>query len=256
MMDSKLGYILIGLGVVIALVLGIVNTMQINDIKDDQSQIEERVEKVSKDVDKAAKKADKRMDLDKLRRREKVQKRGKMSLNLPVTLGNADAPVTLVEFSDYQCPFCGKFYRDSLPKIVEDYIDTGKVRYYFRHYPLRFHRQAHLAAQATECAGEDGKFWEMHNKLFDNQRNISKESITKFALELGLKEEPFSACLEEERYKSKVDKDLNDGMKVGIRGTPGFFIGRTGDGDEVEGKVHSGAQPFSFFKKEIEELLE
>lgn len=165
--------------------------------------------------------------------------------------GSADAPVTIIEYSDFQCPYCARYVSETLSKIEEEYIATGQVRYIYRHFPLGFHDQARPAAQASECAGEQGKFWEMHDALFENQADWSgsPQAPTVFAdlaEELGLDRAEFEACLSSDKYAGKVDDDYEAGVADGVSGTPGFLI---------NGLALSGAQPFSAFQEQIEFFL-
>lgn len=160
--------------------------------------------------------------------------------------GDADAPVTIVEWSDYQCPFCGRFYSDALPQIEEQYIKTGKVKLVYRDFPLSFHPQAQKAAEAAECAKDQDRFWDMHDRLFDNQASLSVGNFKVWAKELGLDTDAFNTCLDSGSKASEVQKDMLDGQKAGIRGTPGFMI---------DGKLVSGAQPFAVFASIIDEAL-
>jgi len=160
--------------------------------------------------------------------------------------GDLDAPVTIIEFSDYECPFCGRHYRDTLPQIISEYVDTGKVKLIFRDFPLGFHSKAQKAGEAAECAGEQGKYWEMHDKLFDNQDALSVDDLKAYAKELKLNTAKFDACLDNGDMEDEVKQDLADGQAAGVSGTPASFI---------NGRFVSGAQPFSAFKKIIDEEL-
>ena len=166
-------------------------------------------------------------------------------------LGNKNAKVIMVEFSDFQCPFSKRAFERNFPRIKEEYIDKGKLVYYFFDFPLAFHEQATIAAIAARCAGEQGKFWEMHDLLFEKQEEWSgkedaKEIFKKYAKQIGLNEEQFNSCIDNEKYKDKVQADYNYGSRIGIRGTPTFFI---------NGKKIVGAQPYEKFKQAIEEEL-
>ncbi len=160
--------------------------------------------------------------------------------------GDVDAPVTIVEFSDYECPFCGRYFEQTQPQIIKEYVNTGKVRLVYRDFPLDFHQNAQKAAEVAECAGEQNKYWEMHDKLFENQQALSVDNSKKYAKELGLNTNQFNECLDSGKMTSEVAKDLQDGQVVGISGTPGFII---------NGKLVSGAQPFTVFKQIIEQEL-
>lgn len=167
--------------------------------------------------------------------------------DLPVK-GDENASVTIVEFSDFECPFCAQFYRDTWPKIKSEYIDTGKVKLYYRHYPLSFHPSAHKLAVASECANEQGMFWEMHDKIFDNQAagDFADDTITSWAGELGMDTTSFAACLASTKYDEKIKSDTADGTTAGVDGTPAFFI---------NGERLVGAQPFESFKAVIDSKL-
>jgi protein-disulfide isomerase len=172
------------------------------------------------------------------------------------TLGRADAPVTVVEFSDYQCPFCGRFFATTLPALKRDYVDAGKVRYVFRDYPLdQLHPQARKAAEAAHCAGDEGKYWEMHDALFQNQRALAPPQLVEHARALGLDSARFEECLTSGRNAARVERGLADGAAAGVQGTPGFVIGRTKAGDIVEGTPVRGAQPLETFRQIIDRAL-
>jgi protein-disulfide isomerase len=172
------------------------------------------------------------------------------------TLGRADAPVTVVEFSDYQCPFCGRFFATVLPALKSEYMDAGKVRYVFRDYPLdQLHPLARKAAEAAHCAGEQGRYWEMHDALFQNQRSLSPPQLGEHARALGLDSARFEECLSSGRYAAQIERGLADGAAAGVQGTPGFVIGRTKAGDVVEGTPVRGAQPLETFRQIIDRAL-
>lgn len=135
--------------------------------------------------------------------------------------GGSDAPVTIVEFSDFQCPACGGA-APAVEQILENFGD--QVKLVFRHFPLSFHPYARPAALASLCAEEQGRFWEYHDKIFKNQRELSDAALKKWAEELGLNETKFNICLDEERYKSRVDEDYLLGQEVGVGGTPTFYV--------------------------------
>ena len=173
------------------------------------------------------------------------------------TLGKADAPVVVVEFSDYQCPFCQRFSQNTLPALKADYIETGKVRYVFRDMPIAsIHPQAHKAAEAAHCAGEQGKYWEMHGRLFQNQRALNVPQLKVYAREMKLDSTAFEACLDQGKYSSKVEKNVAEAGAAGISGTPTFVIGKMGSDGVVEGSLIRGAQPIASFRQAIDRLLE
>ena len=154
--------------------------------------------------------------------------------------GPKDALVTIVMWSDFQCPFCSRV-EPTIAKVREEYKD--KVRVVWKDLPLPFHQNAMPAATAARAAGEQGKFWEMHDKLFANQANLDRPSLEKYASELGLNMGKFKAALDSEKFKKEIQADSDAGAKIGARGTPAFF---------VNGKFLSGAQPFESFKAKID----
>jgi protein-disulfide isomerase len=172
------------------------------------------------------------------------------------SLGKSDAPVTVIEFSDYQCPFCQRFVRNTLPALKTDYVDTGKVRYVFRDFPLAMHQQARKAAEAAHCAGEQSKYWEMHDVIFNNQQALKVEDLKEHARSLDLEPTAFNNCLEQGKYAAEIDKDFADGSAAGVSGTPSFFIGKTGPNGTIEGTLLRGAQPITAFRQVIDSLIE
>ena len=173
--------------------------------------------------------------------------------------GNQDAPITIVEFSDFQCPFCARFQIQTLPLISEQYIETGKVKFVYRDFPIQnIHPNSMPAAAASECAHEQDKYWEYHDALFKNQGVWDKAEITsaitifkEFATQLDLKQDQFDACLNSGKYIEEINNDLKDGQKYGVTGTPGFFIGN----EEIGFVKINGAQPFETFKSVIDSQL-
>ena len=167
----------------------------------------------------------------------------KVDVGQAAVKGPEDALVTVVEWSDFQCPFC-KRVNPTMAKIQETYGD--KVRIAFKHNPLPMHNRAMAAAIAAEAAGRQGKFWEMHDKLFDNGRALTDENFEKWASEMGLDVAKFNADMKDKALKTKVKKQQSQGATLGARGTPAFF---------VNGRFLSGAQPFEKFKVLIDEEM-
>lgn len=165
--------------------------------------------------------------------------------SLPVK-GDEDAPVTIIEFSEYQCPFCGRYVTETFSQIDKEYIQTGKVKYYFRDYPLSFHQYAQKASEAARCANEQGKFWEYHDQVFENQDLLNLENLKKWAADLGLNTSQFNDCLDDGKFEDAVKQDFNDGQTAGVQGTPSFFI---------NGQPLRGAQPYESFKQAIDDAL-
>jgi len=160
--------------------------------------------------------------------------------------GSDDAPVTMIEYSDFECPFCGRFWSQTLPDIEKDYIDTGKVKLIYKHFPLSFHPQAQPAAEASECASEQGRFWEYHDMVYANQDSMNRNSYIQWATDLGLDVTQFNSCFDSGKYRSKVQQNLIEGQQAGVQGTPAFFI---------NGELVSGAQPYSVFQQVIDSKL-
>jgi len=169
--------------------------------------------------------------------------------------GDKNAKVTMVEYSDFQCPFCRSFYTDTLKQVEDNYVKTDKVAFYYKHFPLsQIHPMAQKYGEASECAGDQNKFWEYHNKIFDEQNkkgrgtvsDYTADDLKKWAGELGLDATKFNQCLDSDKYAGKVTEHLNEGIANGVRGTPTFFI----NGQEV-----GGAQPYAAFQAAIENAL-
>jgi protein-disulfide isomerase len=158
--------------------------------------------------------------------------------------GNPNAPVTIVEFSDFQCPFCGQAY-PVIKEILSKY--EGRVRLAYRDFPLRqIHPQAQTAAEAARCAMEQGKFWEYHDLLFQNQNKLDKAGLVELASSVKVDRTKFESCLDSGKFRSEIDKDLQAGNRAGVNGTPAFFI---------NGILVTGAQPASVFEKIIDAEL-
>ncbi len=163
-----------------------------------------------------------------------------------VIKGDPNAPVTIVEWSDFECPFCARFYSQTLKQIEEQYINTGKVKLVYRDFPLSFHPNAQKAAEASECAKDQDKFWEMHDLLFESGVSGGVASFKQYAAQLGLNTATFNSCLDSGEKAAEVQADMRAGTAAGVRGTPGFII---------NGQLISGAQPFPAFQQAIEAAL-
>ena len=165
-------------------------------------------------------------------------------------LGNKDAPITIVEYTDYQCPFCQRFHLSAYPEIKKNYIDTGKARFYSKDLPLDFHPNAMRAAQAAHCAGEQGKFWQLRDVMGSNPDKLDMGHIMGFAAELKLDTQKMQECINSEKYKARVESDVSEAMKLGANGTPAFIIGKS-SGDGVDGELVVGAMPYSMFDQKL-----
>jgi len=180
----------------------------------------------------------------------------RVSIEHSPSLGQADAPLTLVEFADYQCPFCTRFHTGAFAELKKNYIDTGKVRFVSRDLPLPFHNQAEKAAQAARCAGDQdaAAYWKMRHLLLTNSSTLSEANMIRYAQELSLDVELFKACLASGKHAAAIQRDLADASTAGLTGTPSFVLGRT-SGTTVEGIAIIGAQPYQNFEARIKELL-
>lgn len=164
-----------------------------------------------------------------------------------VILGDPNAPVTIIEFGDYQCPFCKKFFDDTEGKIRDAYIKTGKVKMVYRDFPLeQIHPYAFPAALASECARDEEKYWAYHDALFERQAKLSTLDFVALAGELGLDKAKFKQCFDGKKYEGEVRKDYNDGVAAGVTGTPTSFL---------NGKILQGALPYESFKAAIDTAL-
>lgn len=182
-----------------------------------------------------------------------------MSLDGASAKGSPDATVTLVEFTDYQCPFCQRHFAQTMPQIMTDYVETGKVRYIVREYPLKqIHSRAARAAEAALCAGEQNKYWEMHAQMFRNQRELGDQDLVAHAKAVDLDVTAFQSCLEEGRFGQRVAADLNEATKAGVQVTPSFVLGLTdpdNPGQFTATEYLRGAIPFVKFQQVIDKLL-
>jgi protein-disulfide isomerase len=170
------------------------------------------------------------------------------------SLGATDAPITVVEFTDFQCPYCKRFVETSFPNLKRDYVDTGKVRWVARDLPLKFHPNARKAAQAAHCAGEQGRYWEMRDTLFRNNRNLAPEQLIQYAAPTGIDPGPFADCLASERYLERIDRDAQLAQSIRVTGTPTFVIGKP-KGLTLSGKRVVGAKKQAVFSTEFDRLL-
>jgi len=179
----------------------------------------------------------------------------KISLDGDRVLGSREARVAIIEFSDYQCGFCRRFHAGTLPSLKKAYIDTGKVQYVFRDYPLKFHTLAKGASVAANCAGRQGAYWEMQEALFREQARLGPDLYRELAASLHLDAKAFEACLGEPIEAKEVDDDFDSGSHAGVRGTPTFFVGRVDGESLVDLKRLVGAQTFEVFSKTIDSFL-
>jgi|SRR3989344_1357461 len=160
-----------------------------------------------------------------------------------MTKGSKNSPVTLIEYSDYECPYCARA-EATIKDVLDEY--GSKIYFVYKDFPLPFHNNAQKAAEASRCALEQNKYWEYHDALFKNQQSLDTNSLKTYAKSLGLDEAKFSECLDSNKYTEKVKQDMEEGQSKGVTGTPTFF---------VNGKMLVGAQPFDAFKEIIDKEL-
>jgi protein-disulfide isomerase len=179
--------------------------------------------------------------------------RATLNLDGVAMLGSKDAPLTIVEYTDYQCPFCQRFHVTSFNDLKKNYIETGKVRFYSRDLPLDFHPNAMRGAMAARCAADQGQFWKLRDIMGANPDKLDMDHIVGFATDLKMDPKTFRACVESEKYKNAIQTDVLEAMKVGAQGTPTFVIGKS-TANGVEGDVMEGAMPFPMFEQKLKEL--
>ena len=181
-----------------------------------------------------------------------------VSVNGVPALGGRQARVGILEFGDYQCPYCAQHATQTLPQLITTYIETGRVRYFFKDVPIEaVHPQAFKAAEAVQCAGEQGKYWQLHDRLFRNQSALSFSNLVSHATAVGLEISAFQQCLNAGTFAPQVRTDIEDAKRHGVNGTPYFYLGTldtTGQSLTVSTALR-GAAPFSDFQKALDLLL-
>ncbi len=187
----------------------------------------------------------------------------KVSVDEAPVLGNKEAKVTLIEFSDYECPFCKRHYDQVYPQLKKDYIDSGKVKLVYRNYPLPFHDpMATYEAKAALCAreqGGDSTYFKIHDEIFkqttSNGNGLTKDKVKQIAVSLGLNADVLSSCADGTKYDAKIKSDIADGSAAGVNGTPSFFVGKSDPSGTINGTIIVGAQPYTAFQAAIDPLL-
>lgn len=190
-------------------------------------------------------------------RRAPVFKEAIISIERDPFKGDKKAELALIEFSEYQCPFCGRHVRETFPQIEKEYILTGKMKYIFKDFPLEsIHKSAFKLAEAANCADEQGKFWEMHDRFFADKKAVDLEALSDHARAIGLDVGAFNECLDGGKYSFEIKKDMAEASNAGIRSTPTFLLGFTQPDGKVKAvKMIRGAQPYHMFQQAIENLL-
>ncbi len=191
-----------------------------------------------------------------VKKKTKNSNQAEIDLRHSFPMGKETAKYAIVEFTDYQCPFCLKHRKKTFPLIKQQYIDTGKIKYFIKDFPLNFHSQAKNASVSSLCAGQQGHFWEMHELIFDNNRKLSEELFVQFAVQIKLDVSNFKKCLSSAEAKKIVDNNISEGELIGVRGTPAFFVGKIKDNKLVDIRALYGAQSFSSFSRIINTLMQ
>jgi len=219
---------------------------EIKLLKESQAKLEKQIADLSKQAKNGGGRPPAIRDLDKV----------VINTEADPVMGSEDAKLVMVEFSDYQCPFCKRHTTNVWPELKKQYVDTGKMKLVFHDFPLtRIHKEASLAAQAATCAGDQDKYWEMHDRLFEHPKAI--KPVSGHAEFLGLEMVAFNECISSEKYADEVKQDTEQALELGIRSTPTFIFGVTDENGELVGKrLIRGAQPLEKFQEEIDKLLE
>jgi protein-disulfide isomerase len=171
--------------------------------------------------------------------------------------GKADAPLTLIEYSDFTCGYCLKFFKETLPKLQAVYIDTGKIKFVYRDYPRADRGVGVEAAVAARCAGAQGRYWAMHDRLFGEGSKLDSASFKTAAKSMGLDQAEFGKCFDERRHLESIFQDRREASRWGFHGTPGFILMQTlgGPTEQVPAVAIPGAFPFEAFAEEIDRML-
>ncbi len=169
-------------------------------------------------------------------------------------LGRPDAPLTMIEFTDYQCPYCRRFTQQTFPALKRAFIDTGKLRFVSRDLPLKMHQHAFQAAQAARCAGEQDHYWTFREVVFANDKRLGRDALLGYAQDMNIDMDAFRGCLDSDRYRKEIERDIADAQAIGATGTPTFVLGKT-SAERIEGLRLVGALPFASFERQIKSLL-
>ena len=179
--------------------------------------------------------------------------KAKVSIEGAYALGSKDAPLTMVEFTDFQCPYCQRFHVSTFAELKKVYIDTGKLRFVSRDLPLDFHPNAMQAAEAGRCAGEQGQFWAMRDRMNANPDKLDIVSLVSWAQDLKLNVTGFRACVDSQKYRNAIQSDIQMAQRIGANGTPSFVVGKS-TADGVDGELVVGAMPYQLFDQKLKEL--
>jgi protein-disulfide isomerase len=232
----------------------------------DTATIQQDIKALKRDVSALSEKQQQIIDqLSELKRLLQANSETRGAVHVPTSIvlhgelfkGAISAQVAIIEYGDFECPFCGQFMREVYPQIISKYISTVKVKYFYRDLAMPMHPHALSAARAARCAGEQGKLWEMRESLFANQAALADKDLSSRAQELGLDTGKFVECVSSERYTEDIRRSFSEAQKMGIGGTPTFLLGIVeSDGQTVRiEKTIIGAYPYEVFQSDLEELL-
>ena len=186
---------------------------------------------------------------------EPLSARAKMALDGVPMLGDKNAPITIVEFTDYQCPFCQRFHVTTFPELKKKYVDRGKARFFSRDMPLiELHSNAMRAAQASRCAAEQNQYWTLREVMSANPDKLGLDQIVNFGSDLKMNVEALRTCISSEKYKASVQADVMEAMRIGATGTPAFLIGKSTP-EGVDGELVLGALPMAAFDEKIRAVV-
>ncbi len=218
---------------------------QLSDIRRDMSGLKKQVQQLRTEIDALKTKAG--------------DSQGNVGASFDIgegkRFGKADAEYAIVEFTDYECPFCARHNQKTLGKIKKKYVDSGKLQYLVRDFPLGFHRKAKSAAIAANCAEDQDAYKKMHDQLFESQSKLSGKLFEQIAANLELDMVMFKECLTDPKQEARINDEIALGERIGISGTPAFLIGRLKNGQLTDIKALSGAQPFSSFTRIIDSVI-
>ena len=227
------------------------------------AQNSSELEAIQQSLDRLRQKQDQMQDIlikiTALLEKQANQPRPEVSLDLEGApfRGNQNASITLVEFTDYQCPFCGRHAAETLPKIMAEYVNSGKIKYVLQDYPLESHPDARKAAEAAHCAGEQSRYWDMHDLIFANQKTLKERNLIEFAKSLGLNTDRFLNCLSTGKMSGQVSKDLGQAQAVGVDAAPTFYFALTTPNTTSVSSTTkiSGAVSFENFKAALDKMI-
>lgn len=244
----------VNFGFALLIIAGMVGCSESQSVMDEIAALKQNQEKMQQELEEI-----KKWVADRTPPKPKPFQPSPISLSGAPFLGKPDAPLTLVEFTDYQCPFCKRHAAGTLPQIVKEYVETGKLKYVLRDFPLKqIHSQASKLSEAVQCAGDQGKAWEMHDRIFSAEKSPDPSKLSKDVKALGLDAKSFKTCLDSDKYAKQIDASIAEGNQLGVTGTPAFFLGKTDLNDP--GKILAtdmlvGSQPFAAFKRAIDKIL-